>query len=88
MKNNQFNNKGQGVMEYIIISSLVGIFCLVIIKSYGEVIHQRVEYMKAKIVKNIPANWYAKRSAVNHFHRFIIFRLLWSAREDSMCKHF
>lgn len=56
MKKNRLGNQGQGVMEYIIISSLVGIFCLVIIKSYGEVIHQRIEYMKAKIVKNIPAN--------------------------------
>ncbi len=47
------NNKGQGVMEYIIISSLVGIFCLVAVKQFGEVVQKRVQYMKQEIVKNI-----------------------------------
>lgn len=47
------NNKGQGVMEYVIISSLVGIFCLVAVKEFGEVIKTRVNGMRQEIVKNI-----------------------------------
>ena len=47
------NEKGQGVMEYVIISSLVGIFCLVAVKEFGSVIKTRVNSMKEEIVKNI-----------------------------------
>ena len=47
------NQKGQGVMEYVIISSLVGIFCLVAVKEFGGVIKTRVNSMKEEIVKNI-----------------------------------
>ena len=46
--------RGQGIMEYIIISSLVGIFCLLAIKQFGSVIHKRIQSMKQAIVKNIP----------------------------------
>lgn len=47
------NDRGQGVMEYVIISSLVGIFCLVAVKEFGEVIKTRVNSMRQEIVKNI-----------------------------------
>ena len=47
------DQKGQGVMEYVIISSLVGIVCIVAVKGFGEVIKERVEDMKSSIVKNI-----------------------------------
>jgi hypothetical protein len=47
------NQKGQGVMEYIIISSLVGIFCLVAVKQFGQVVKNRVENMKSSIAKEI-----------------------------------
>ena len=40
------NDKGQGVMEYVIISSLVGIFCLIAVKEFGEVIKTRVNNMR------------------------------------------
>ncbi len=50
------NNKGQGVMEYIIISSLIGIFCLVAVKQFGSVVQKRINYMKESVVKNIPTN--------------------------------
>lgn len=45
--------KGQGVMEYVIISSLVGIVCITAVKGFGGVIKERVEDMKQSIVKNI-----------------------------------
>ncbi|MFZ4712099.1 MAG: Flp family type IVb pilin [Bacteriovoracaceae bacterium] len=44
---------GQGVMEYIILTSLIGIFCLVAIKQFGETLQTRMEQMKKQIVKNI-----------------------------------
>lgn len=44
---------GQGVMEYIILTSLVGIFCLVAVKQFGGVIKKRIEYMKSQITENI-----------------------------------
>jgi Flp pilus assembly pilin Flp len=47
------NQKGQGVMEYVIISSLVGIVCIAAVKGFGEVVQKRVENMKSSIVKNI-----------------------------------
>lgn len=47
------NEKGQGVMEYIIISSLVGIFCLVAVKQFGQVVEKRIKYMKSSIVNTI-----------------------------------
>lgn len=47
------NQKGQGVMEYVIISSLVGIVCITAVKQFGGVIEKRVEVMKEKITKNI-----------------------------------
>ncbi len=47
------NQKGQGVMEYVIISSLVGIVCIAAVKGFGEVVQKRVENMKSSIVNNI-----------------------------------
>jgi hypothetical protein len=48
------NQFGQGVMEYIIISSLVGVFCLVAVKQYGSVIQTRINSIRSEIVKNMP----------------------------------
>lgn len=44
---------GQGIMEYIILTSLIGIFCLVSVKQFGGVIHKRINAMKESVVKNI-----------------------------------
>ncbi len=53
MKNLLKNQKGQGVMEYVIISSLVGIVCIAAVKGFGGVIKKRIEYMENSIVHNI-----------------------------------
>ena len=50
------NQKGQGVMEYIIVSALVGIICLSAVKQFGGVIQNRLEYMRNQIVQTIPMN--------------------------------
>lgn len=48
------NQKGQGVMEYIILTSLIGIFCLVAVKQFGSVLQNRLENIRSQIVKEIP----------------------------------
>lgn len=47
------NQKGQGVMEYVIISSLVGIVCITAVKGFGSVIRNRVDNMKEQITDNV-----------------------------------
>ncbi|MDD0853701.1 hypothetical protein HBN50_11375 [Halobacteriovorax sp. GB3] len=47
------DQKGQGVLEYIIISSLVGIFCLAAIGKYGEVLKKRVNNMTNKVSQRV-----------------------------------
>jgi hypothetical protein len=47
------NQKGQGIMEYVIISSLIGICCLVTVKQFGGVIKERIEEMKERVTKEI-----------------------------------
>ncbi len=47
------NQKGQGIMEYVIISSLIGIICLATVKSFGDVIKVRIERMEKEIVNVI-----------------------------------
>jgi hypothetical protein len=47
-------NLGQATLEYIIISSLIGIFCLFTMKRIGVVLQKRLEYIKTHIVKSLP----------------------------------
>ncbi len=47
------NHQGQGIMEYVIISSLIGICCLVAVKQFGEVIQKRIENMKSQVANEI-----------------------------------
>lgn len=47
------SQKGQGVLEYIIISSLVGIFCLAAIGKYGDVLNNRVKNMTKTVSERI-----------------------------------
>ena len=43
------NKNGQGVMEYIILSSLIGIFCLVAIRGYGVAVKKQINHVKKQI---------------------------------------
>lgn len=47
------NQKGQGMMEYMIISGVVGILCLGAMKEFGGSIKQNIETMKKRIDKEI-----------------------------------
>jgi Flp pilus assembly pilin Flp len=56
MKRNQKlirNQKGQGVMEYVLITSLIGIFCLAAVKKIGKSLDTRLNNINKKIVKEI-----------------------------------
>jgi Flp pilus assembly pilin Flp len=47
------NQKGQGIMEYVVISSLIGICCLVAVKNFGEVVQNRIENMKSFVSEKV-----------------------------------
>jgi Flp pilus assembly pilin Flp len=47
------NQRGQGVMEYIILTGLVGIFCLGAVKKFGSSLETRMNQINKKIVKQI-----------------------------------
>jgi Flp pilus assembly pilin Flp len=47
------NSRGQGVMEYIIISSLIGIACLVAVQKFGGTVKDRIDWMDKKVSKRI-----------------------------------
>ncbi len=53
MKHILRNQKGQGIMEYVIISSLIGICCLVAVKQFGDVVQKRIDNMKSQISSEI-----------------------------------
>lgn len=50
------NSRGQGVLEYVILASLIGIFCLVAVKQFGAVINTRINHMKKSVVEQISIN--------------------------------
>ncbi len=43
------NQKGQGILEYIILTALIGIFCLAAVKKIGSALETRLENMSDKI---------------------------------------
>ncbi len=53
MKKLMSNQKGQGIMEYVILTSLIGIVSLVAVKSFGEVVKKRIDSMRSQIVSEI-----------------------------------
>ena len=46
-------SRGQAMLEYIIISASVGVFCLITMKQFGEHLKTRMEAVNKKIVKSI-----------------------------------
>jgi Flp pilus assembly pilin Flp len=47
------NSSGQSVLEYIILTSLIGIFCLVGIKTFGERLKTRIDNMNSQVAKHM-----------------------------------
>ena len=52
-KNLYKNQKGQAVMEYIILTALVGIFCLAAVKKIGKSMNTRLNQIDKKITREI-----------------------------------
>lgn len=50
------NQNGQGVLEYVILASLIGIFCLAAVKQFGSVINTRINHMRKTVVEQISTN--------------------------------
>ena len=48
------NQNGQGVLEYVILASLIGIFCLAAVKQFGAVVNTRISQMRKTVVEHIP----------------------------------
>ena len=53
---NRKHQQGQGVMEYVIITALIGIFCLVAVQQFGKHLQTRINQMNNKIVERIQIN--------------------------------
>lgn len=47
------DEKGQGVMEYIILTGLVGIFCLAAVKKFGKSLDTRLNQIDKKIKREL-----------------------------------
>lgn len=47
------DQRGQGVLEYIILTALVGIFCLMAVKKIGTSLNTRLNQIDKKITKEI-----------------------------------
>lgn len=47
------NEKGQGVMEYVILTGLIGIFCLAAVKKFGKSLDTRLNQIDKKIKKEL-----------------------------------
>lgn len=53
MKASINNQKGQGMLEYLILTGLVGIFCLAAFKTLGERLKTRVNQINSKIADEL-----------------------------------
>jgi Flp pilus assembly pilin Flp len=55
MKNSSVvkNQNGQAVMEYIMITALIGIFCLAAVKKMGKSLDTRLDQINKKITSEI-----------------------------------
>lgn len=47
------SQNGQGVMEYMIITSLIGIVCIAAVKNIGKSIETRLDHAKKQINRTI-----------------------------------
>ncbi|MAX66248.1 MAG: hypothetical protein QF441_04350 [Bacteriovoracaceae bacterium] len=47
------NQKGQGVLEYIILTGLIGIFCLAAVKKFGKSLDTRINQIDRKVKREL-----------------------------------
>jgi hypothetical protein len=49
MKLRKMDQKGQGVLEYIILTSLIGIFCLAAVRKIGKSMNTRLKNINEQV---------------------------------------
>lgn len=49
MRLKKLNQKGQGVLEYTILTALIGIFCLAAVKKIGKTMNTRLGHINQEI---------------------------------------
>ena len=47
------NEKGQSMLEYVILTSLIGIFCVVGVKTFGKRIKTRINQVNEQIEEHV-----------------------------------
>jgi hypothetical protein len=52
----KWHQKGQGLIEYVIVSTFVGVCCLLALKQLGQVLEKRILHLKKEVVEHIPPN--------------------------------
>ena len=91
LKKTLLSQKGQGVMEYVILSTLIGVFCLMAVKQFGSVVQNRLKYMRQEIVRTIPTSWCAPmtlfRSCLNLMMLILLTHFSLQFLRDIRCKH-
>lgn len=55
-RNEMKNQKGQGMLEYVILTGLIGIFCLTVFKTMGKSLKTRMNNINKKITKELTIN--------------------------------
>ena len=45
--------KGQGLMEYVIISCLVGVFCIIAVRKYGRTLKNYTKRMNTQLNREL-----------------------------------
>ena len=49
----KLNQKGQGMLEYIILTGLIGIFCLTAFKTLGKSLKTRIDIINKAVTREI-----------------------------------
>ncbi|MBT3236367.1 MAG: hypothetical protein HN353_10490 [Bdellovibrionales bacterium] len=49
----QIRSNGQGVMEYMILTSLIGIFCLMAVKQFGQEVKYQINHIKRELSERV-----------------------------------
>ena len=55
-------NRGQGLMEYVIISCLIGVFCIIAVRKYGRTLKNYTQRMNTNINNELKTVFDGKRS--------------------------
>ncbi len=49
----KINARGQALMEYVLVTGLIGVFCLFAVREFGENLEKKIEASTKRINKSI-----------------------------------